>query len=197
MIHQRHDAQRIQEPHHRLLRLLVAPVLTLALVACATTDVPHDAAVDEERHAVVVDARSVLDAMLSPSGEDSAALAIAALPAPVATSTRTVPSLHAPGVTDTVSTLAFGDVTIEVYRPGAGTRPLLSSVRLDTDAVELDGLRVGMSLEDLYQRLGRPVSATADLVAFRMNPAATTPYELSASLRGDVVTTLRWSAYLD
>jgi hypothetical protein len=41
------------------------------------------------------------------------------------------------------------------------------------------------------------VSAAADVVAFRLTPAATTPYELSATLDGTVVTALQWSAYLD
>jgi hypothetical protein len=188
---------RIDEPNHTAPRLLLTLVLTLSLSACSSTDAPQDASVGADQHTVAVDARSALQAMLAPSGEDSAALAIAALPTPLATTTRTVPSLHVRGASDTISTLLYPGVTIEVYRPGAGTRPLLSSVRLDTDAIELDGLRVGMSLDDLYRRLGRPVSTAADVVAFRLTPAATTPYELSATLDGTVVTALQWSAYLD
>ena len=195
MVHQRPTLPSAHEPPRALLRLLVAPVLTLTLVACASTEAPQDASIDEApRMTVLVDARSVLEAMLSPSGEDSATLAIAALPTPLTTTTREVASLHAPGATDTISALAFGDVTIEVYRPGMGARPLLSAVQLDTDALELAGLRVGMSFAELSSRLGRPVSVSEGTAAFRLTPPATTPYELSATLDGDVVTSLRWSA---
>lgn len=192
--------------HHRprtgpppvALRLLIAPALLLTLVACSNTLAPADeTAAPVAERTVAVDVHSLLDAMLDPADENSVSAALAALPRPLTTTTRSVPSLHAPGVTDHVASLAFGDVTVEVYQPGTEARALLSAVQLDTGALEFDGLRVGMDAAELYRRFGRPVVATPGGVAFRVTPSATTPYELTASLAGDTVTALRWSAYLD
>lgn len=201
MIHPQHNGPRTVGSPHTALRLLLSPALALTLaltlIACSNTPAPTDQNASQSAPAVQVDARSLLDAMLSPADENTVALAIASLPKALTTSTRAVANRHALGVTDRVASLAFGDVTVELYRPGSGARPLLSAAQLDTSVIKLDGLGVGMSAAELYQRLGRPAVASADHVVFRVYPAATTPYELSASLRDDTVTALRWSAYLD
>ena len=135
--------------------------------------------------------------MLDPETEDAAAVAVAALPAPLTLTTRSAPNSHAVGVTDKVDRLAFGNVTVEVYRPGGGGRPLLSAVAVGAGTVSIDGLHVGMSVVELFERFGQPALTTNAQVVFRVVPSTTSPYELSASRAGDLVTALRWSAYLD
>lgn len=178
-------------------RLLGATALALALVACSSTQAPTEPTRTKSPSQVAtVDAQALVTTMLNTAGENAVPEALATLPQPLGEVSRSVPNRHTPGVTDRVDSLDFGNVKLEVYRPGGGG-PLLSAVEVDTTAVTIAGLAVGMNVSELLVRLGQPEHATSDLVVFRFTPSASAPFQLSASLDDQIVTSLRWSAYLD
>ena len=178
-------------------RLLGASALALALVACSSTQAPTESTRTKlSSQVATVNAQALVNTMLNPAGENAVPEALATLPQPLGEVSRSVPNRHTPGVTDRIDSLDFGNVKLEVYRPGGGG-PLLSAVEVDTTAVTIAGLAVGMNVSELLVRFGRPEHATSDLVVFRFTPSASAPFQLSASLDDQIVTSLRWSAYLD
>lgn len=178
------------------LRSIAVLLTALSLSACSTTSAPTETNLPEARSAAV-DTDAVLQAMLAPEHENSVALAIAGLPPAAEHTVRPVPNLHAPGVVDEVELLNYGDVNVEVYRPGRNASPLISAVELMSPAGEFGGVRIGMTASELRRQLGQEGTPHQHDLLFRLTPQTGAPYELAATFSGERVSKLRWAAYLD
>lgn len=140
------------------VRHLLTSALTLALVlavsACSTNDSqPLITQADRTAHASTLDVQALLSAMLRPAAQDSAAVALAAAPAPISSQHSPVRNLHRPNVQDTVETRTYQDATVEVYEAAATGATFIKSITVSAPGHEFMGLSIGMPLADAVHAL--------------------------------------------
>lgn len=113
--------------------------------------------------------------------------------------TEPVENRHVPGQTDTLRTLVFDGLAVEVYAVADG-KELLQEIRVTGEGYETaDGLGVGSTRAAVRDVLGEPVRTEGDTVTYEEPETSDdpTPVELHVRYDGDRVAAMTWSYYVD
>lgn len=117
---------------------------------------------------------------------------------PPETSVRTMTNRHDPSRTDTLRTLRWPALELEVHV--AGGKEILSEVRVtDEGPATAEGLSVGLTRDEVRNLLGEPRDTedgewTYELFEDEHDPL---PTMLDVGFDGDRVTSLTWTYYVD
>lgn len=106
---------------------------------------------------------------------------------------------HVPGQVDTLRTLVFDGLEVEVYAVADG-KELLQEIRVTGPGYETaEGLRVGSTRSEVREAFGAPVYSEGDAATYevRSAPDDPTPTQLQIRYDGDRVVAMAWSYYVD
>lgn len=187
--------------HHAATRLALAVTVLLTLAACAdtaTVTAPTPAP-SSALEAASFDVGALLVALSDPSGPDVAELALAALPSATHTTERQVANLHDPHQTDTLRTLSYPGVAVEVYEVGHSSSRFLKSVRVERNDVEFAGLRVGMPAATVRQALANETLLFEEgaVETYLLSPTHAAPVQVSVRLENGALAAFTVHGYLD
>jgi len=113
--------------------------------------------------------------------------------------TEPIENRHVPGQIDTLRTLVFDGLAVEVYAVADG-KELLQEVRVTGPEYETaEGLGVGSTRSAVREALGAPVRTEGDTVTYEVpeSPDDPTPTQLHVRYDGDRVAAMTWSYYVD
>lgn len=170
-------------------RVVPLLVLLVGFVGCAA-----------ERNAVRPDI--ALPVMLDRAHErndDGSLVLLDRLGGPERIETEPIENRHVPGQIDTLRTLVFDGLAVEVYAVADG-KELLQEIRVTGPGyATADGLGVGSARSAVRDVLGAPVRTEGDRVTYEMpdSPDDPTPVELHIRYDGDRVAAMTWSYYVD
>jgi hypothetical protein len=172
-----------------LPRLLLLIGLTAALVGCAA-----------ERNAARPDIAlpTILDRTYERTDDGSLVL-LDRLGEPRRIETEPVENRHVPGQIDTLRTLVFDGLAVEVYAVADG-KELLQEIRVTGPGYETaEGLGVGSTRAAVRDVLGSPARTEGDTVTYEVSesPEDPTPTQLHIRYDGDRVAAMTWSYYVD
>lgn len=177
--------------------VLVTAALALVLGALAACGRQPAAAVAPSGD-TAVDVAGLVAVMLAPPGPDAQQRFLDRLPAPRATSVARLVNRHDPRVDDSIETMRYDGVTVEVYHAGASGRSIPMSVRVETALDPVEGLQVGMTEAAIHAVLGVPDERSDDAMRYRVfDDPTTAPYEIVIGLDGGRTSSVTWRAYLD
>ena len=153
-----------------------------------------------ERNAVRPDIAlpAILDRTYERTGDGSLVL-LDRLGEPERVETEPVENRHVPGQIDTLRTLMFDGLAVEVYAVADG-KELLQEVRVTGPGYETaEGLGVGSARAAVRDVLGAPVRTEGDTVTYEVleSPDDPTPTQLHVRYDGDRVAAMTWSYYVD
>jgi hypothetical protein len=106
---------------------------------------------------------------------------------------------HVPGQIDTLRTLAWDGLAVEVYAVADG-KELLQEIRVTGPGYETaEGLGVGSTQSAVREAFGEPDRTDGDTVTYEVaeSPDDPTPTQLHIRYDGDRVAALSWSYYVD
>jgi hypothetical protein len=172
-----------------LSRLLLLVGLATALVGCAA-----------ERNAARPDLAlpTILDRTVERSDDGSLVL-LDRLGEPRRVETEPIENRHVPGQIDTLRTLVFDGLAVEVYAVADG-KELLQEIRVTGSGYETaEGLGVGSTRPAVREALGEPDRTDGDTVTYELleSPEDPTPTLLHIRYDGDRVAAMTWSYYVD
>jgi hypothetical protein len=131
--------------------------------------------------------------------DDGSLALLGRLPAPQRVEAEPVENRHVAGQTDTLRTLHYDGLTLEVYAV-AGGREILQEVRVTGDGYETaEGLGVGSTRAAVRGALGEPTRSDGGTLTYdvKTSPDDLTPTTLTVRFDGDRVAALTWSYYVD
>ena len=106
------------------------------------------------------------------------------------------PNRHDPTQTDTVRTLHYDGLDVEVYEVSASGKELASKLEVTSSAYETaDGLRVGSTHEEVERALGEPTEVDDGALVYQSDDI--TPTTLRFDMEGSRVEAMTWFFYLD
>lgn len=138
-----------------------------------------------------------LAALLDPAAD--ARTLLARLDAPRRAEAEAVPNRHVPGQTDTVRTLVYDGLTLEVYQV-AGGATFLQRVAVTGEGYETaEGLGVGSPRAAVEAVYAHPAGASGGAVRYDHydGPDDPTPTGVEVRYAGDRVAAMTWSFYVD
>lgn len=106
---------------------------------------------------------------------------------------------HVEGQTDTLRTLHYDGLTLEVYAVADG-KEILQELRVTGEGYETaEGIGVGSTREAVRRALGEPVRSGGDTLTYETatSPDDPTPTTLTVRFDGDRVAALTWTYYVD
>jgi hypothetical protein len=142
-----------------------------------------------------------LAAMLSGASQqadDGSLLLLDRLGEPRRVEAEPVENRHVPGQVDTLRTLVWDGLEVEVYAVADG-RELLREVRVTGAGYETaEGLRVGSTRAEVREAFGAPAHAEGDAATYEVRdaPDDPTPTQLRVRYDGDRVAAMVWSYYV-
>ena len=105
---------------------------------------------------------------------------------------------HVPGQVDTLRTYFYEGLRFTVYDVSASGKKLLQNLTVTSDAYPApQGVRVGMTRQEITQRLGTPVRQEDGVYIYHLGDGPIPNPILSVHFENDTVSTLKWSFYVD
>ena len=106
------------------------------------------------------------------------------------------PNRHDPAQTDTLRTLHYDGLDIEIYEVSASGKELASRLEVTSSAyATAEGLRVGSTREEVEEALGEPAEVEEGALVYRSDDV--TPTTRRFEMDGGRVEAMTWFFYLD
>lgn len=106
------------------------------------------------------------------------------------------PNRHDPSQTDTIRTLHYDGLDIEIYEVSASGKELASRLAVTGSGYETaDGLHVGSTREQVEEALGEPTEVDDGALVYESDDV--TPTTLRFDMEGSRVSAMSWFFYLD
>lgn len=174
------------------MRFRLACLGALVLVAGCKTASPPSAGTSPRPLA--------LPDLLHLAASDAEAL-LRRLQEPTRAETEPVENRHVPGQIDTLRTLVYDGLRIQLYEVADGSgRRLVQEVTVTGEGyATAEGLGVGSTRAEVREALGEPLYAEADALGYEVqeSPDDPTPALLHVEFQEERVAALRWSLYVD
>lgn len=110
---------------------------------------------------------------------------------------ETLQNRHDPEQVDTLRTLHYDGLTVEVYHVGGGSdREFIQSIEVTGGDYETaEGVQVGSTRTRVEEQLGSPATREGDAYVYELSDV--TPNQLRIRFDGDTVSAMTWSFYVD
>lgn len=194
----------IHRPNHpptrRVVLVAAALMAVSVLVACGqqSDDALGPAALPSAPAEAQLDVSALLHVLTNAAEPGAVARHLSTLPPVEPALEVDVRNLHDPRQIDTIRTLRFPGVELEVYHVSATKAKLLKSVRVERSDVQFHGLRVGMPAAAARSAVGPatpPYFEDADTYWLALDGAA--PAQVSLHIAADELTAFTVHGYLD
>lgn len=145
-----------------------------------------------------IDLPTILDRTYE-RADDGSLILLDRLGEPRSVEAEPVENRHVPGQIDTLRTLTWEGLAVQVYAVADG-KELLQEIRVTGPGYETaEGLSVGSSRSAVREALGAPIRTEGDTVTYGLpeSPNDPTPVELHVRYEGDRAAAMTWSYYVD
>jgi hypothetical protein len=175
----------------------LAPASLVLSLACAgTSNLPASASTGDSDIRPSLRAEAFVEHGWAFDLGDSRQMIVERLGEPVATRVAEVPNPHLPETRDTVYTLTYDGLEVEIYRATAVDRHFLSrlSVSGSRYAMRWD-LRVGSAAQKVRETLGSPTDLSGDSLIYEAGEGATD--RVIFTIEDGRVRMIEWHFYVD
>lgn len=137
---------------------------------------------------------------VSERGPDGELRVLDAMNPPLDVDREPVQNRHDPTQTDTLRTLHYGGLRVEVYEVAATGKEIIRAIEVTSDAYRTEaGLTVGSTRAAVREALGAPARTEGDTFVYERYDDARDPTPTTLRIRfdGDRVAAMTWHYYVD